>query len=345
MNLPAKRILITGGAGFLGRHVVARLQHAGCRHLIVPRSRRFDLTRQSDMRRLFAIYRPQVVLHLAGVVSGIGGNRRHPGTLAYKNLVMGAHLIEMARQTGVEKFLLTGTICSYPKHTPVPFRESDLWHGYPEETNAPYGLAKKMLMVQLQAYRQEFGLRGISLLVVNLYGPGDNFDPDSSHVIPALIRKCIKAQERGDDHIDVWGTGQATREFLYVGDAARAIHLALEWYDDPEPVNIGSGMEISIADLAQQIAHATGFTGEIRFDPSQPDGQPRRCLEVSRAREQFGFMASTPFDRGLARTVAWYRRHRERLASRPERAMELARHSWTATAPREERSLFEAEQE
>jgi GDP-L-fucose synthase len=251
----------------------------------------------------------------------------------------------MSRQAGVEKFLLTGTICSYPKHTPVPFRESDLWNGYPEETNAPYGLAKKMLGVQLQAYCQEFGFHGVELLLVNLYGPGDNFDLDSSHVIPALIRKCIEAQERGDDHIEVWGTGQATREFLHVKDAARAIQLALEQYDAPEPVNIGSGMEITIANLARLIAHKTGFTGEIRFDASKPDGQPRRCLDVSRAEELFHFRAFTPFEIGLEQTIAWYRRVRHQLANLPEKELELAQHSWSSWLEEDEATSSELAQD
>jgi GDP-L-fucose synthase len=328
MNLQAKKILVTGGAGFLGRHLVAHLRQSGCRNLSVTRSAEFDLTREGHVRRLFRRVRPDVVVHLAGVVSGIGGNRRFPGTLAYKNLLMGAHLIEAARQAGVEKFLLAGTVCSYPKHAPVPFRESDLWSGYPEETNAPYGLAKKMLLVQLQAYRQEFGLCGVCPLLVNLYGPGDNFDLDSSHVIPALIRKCVEARECGAPDIEVWGTGTATREFLYVTDAARALYLALERLETPEPVNLGSGQEIAIADLVRLIAHKTGFTGAVRFDPTRPDGQPRRCLDTTRARDLLGFDASTALDAGLDSTIDWYLRVRHRLAVDSDRELRLVRHTW-----------------
>ncbi len=316
MDLRHKKILLTGGAGFLGRHVVGRLRQAGCQQLFLPRSAEFDLTRDEDIRRMLARQRPEIVVHLAARVGGIGANRRHPGTFAYQNLIMGAQLIEQCRQLGVEKFLMAGTICSYPKFTPVPFKESDFWNGYPEETNAPYGLAKKMLLVMLQAYRQEFGLHGINLLLVNLYGPGDNFDPQSSHVIPALIRKCLEAQERGDGVVTVWGTGKPTREFLYVEDAARAIHLALEHHEDPDPVNIGSGQEIAIGDLTRLIAQATGFAGEIRFDPSQPDGQPRRCLDTTRAKQLFGFAAAMPLEVGLARTVAWYRAQRTKESHR-----------------------------
>jgi GDP-L-fucose synthase len=315
MDLRHKRTLITGGAGFLGRHVVAQLRQADWSQIFVPRSHQFDLTSEQAVRRLFREWRPEIVVHLAGVVSGIGGNRRHPGTLLYKNLLMGTHLIEVSRQAGVEKFLLAGTICSYPKHTPVPFRESDLWNGYPEETNAPYGLAKKTLMVQLQAYRQEFGLNGISLLLVNLYGPGDNFDLDTSHVIPAQIRKCVEARDQGKDHVEVWGTGRATREFLHVADAARAVQLALEHYDGAEPVNIGCGVEISIAELARLIARQIGFAGALRFDDAQPDGQPRRCLDVRRAQELFGFTAAIPLETGLQQTIDWFERTRQRQAA------------------------------
>ncbi len=310
MDLRQKTILVTGGAGFLGRHLVARLQRHGCTRLIVPRSRDYDLTHEHHIRRLFAEHRPNVVLHLAAQVGGIGANRMNPGTFLYNNLIMGTQLVEVSRQAGVEKFVAVGTICCYPKFTPVPFRESDLWIGYPEETNAPYGLAKKMLIVQLEAYRQQYGFNGVNLLVVNLYGPGDNFDLESSHVIPALIRKFVEAQERGERAVTLWGTGTPSREFLYVEDAAQAIHLAAEKLETSDPVNIGSGREISIAELAALIARKTGFAGEIRYDATKPDGQPRRCLDVTRARALFGFEATTPFDEGLDRTIAWYRDQR-----------------------------------
>jgi GDP-L-fucose synthase len=306
VQLHGKTALVTGGAGFLGRHVVARLRACGCRAVVVPRSRDCDLTHEADTQHLLRQYRPDVVVHLAAVVGGIEANRRSPGTFLYKNLTMGAHLIEHCRRAGVQKLLIAGTICSYPRLAPVPFRECDLWLGYPEGTNAPYGLAKKMLLVQLQAYRREFGLNGISLLLTNLYGPGDSFAPETSHVIPALIRKCVAARERGEPVVHVWGTGQATREFLYVEDAARAIQLALEHYDSAEPVNVGSGQEMSIAALARRIAQRTGFEGELRFDATRPDGQPRRCLDIARARELFHFEAATPFEEGLDRTIAWY---------------------------------------
>ena len=289
MDLRQKRIVVTGGSGFLGRHLVQRLRGAGCGQVFVPRSAEFDLTQEKDIRRLIEQQRPEVVIHLAALVGGIGANRANPGTFLYANLIMGAQLIEQSYRAGVEKFVMVGTICSYPKFTPVPFKEEDLWNGYPEETNAPYGLAKKLLIVQLQAYRQQFGFNGINLLPVNLYGPHDNFDLQTSHVIPALIRKCVEARERGEKVLTVWGTGTPTREFLYVEDAARAIHLAAEKLDTPDPVNVGSGEEISIADLARLIAQKTGFKGEVRLDPSQPDGQPRRCLDTTRARELFGF--------------------------------------------------------
>ncbi len=306
MNLSSKRILVTGGSGFLGRRLVHHLASSGCPEILAPRSAEFDLTREGDVRRLLESTRPQVVIHLAAKVGGIGANRKNPGSFFYDNLMMGTQLVEVSRQLGVERFVAVGTICSYPKFTPVPFREEDLWIGYPEETNAPYGLAKKMLMVQLQAYRQQYGFDGINLLLVNLYGPGDNFDPDSSHVIPALIRKFVDAKEKGEETVTVWGTGTPTREFLYVDDAARAIALATSRLQTPDPVNIGSGREISIADLARTVASRVGFTGRIVFDTSMPDGQPRRCLDVTRARELLGFEAKTDFVEGLDRTVAWY---------------------------------------
>ncbi len=312
MNLADKRVLVTGGEGFLGRHVVAQLESAGCRHVSVPRSRDVDLRREAAVHALFARERPEVVIHLAAVVGGIGANRAMPGTLFHDNLLMGAHVVEASRQAGVAKLVAVGTVCSYPKYTAVPFREDDLWQGYPEETNAPYGLAKKMLVVQLDAYRRQYGFNGVNLLLVNLYGPGDTDDPSRSHVIPALIRKCAEAKRRGDSVLEVWGTGTATREFLYVEDGARAIRLATERLETSEPVNVGSGREISIAELARAIADRVGFTGEIRFDPREPDGQPRRRLDVQRAKAAFGFEATVAFSDGLDRTVAWQLGRRER---------------------------------
>lgn len=306
-NLSDKRIVVTGGSGFLGRHVVAELERRGCRGIISPRKAQYDLTREADVAQLYADARPDVVLHLAAVVGGIGANRDNPGRFFYDNLVMGALTLEHARRAGVQKYVAIGTICCYPKFTPVPFREEDLWNGYPEETNAPYGLAKKMLLVQAQAYRQQYGFNAVFLLPVNLYGPGDNFDPASSHVIPALIRKFEEARHERRSFVEVWGDGSATREFLYADDAARAIVLAAERYQSPEPVNIGAGFEISIRDLAEKIRTLVGFDGEIRWDTTKPNGQPRRSLDVSRAEEAFGFRASTSFDEGLARTIAWYR--------------------------------------
>jgi GDP-L-fucose synthase len=306
MDLTRKRILVTGGNGFLGKHLLRRLRGAGCERLIAPPSSECDLTREADVRRLLERERPEVVVHLAAVVGGIGANRRQPGSFFYQNLMMGVQLVEAARAQGVEKFLAVGTICSYPKFTPVPFQEERLWDGYPEETNAPYGLAKKMLLVQLQAYRQQYGFNGANVLLVNLYGPGDNFDLETSHVIPALIRKCVEARQRGDAVLPVWGTGRPTREFLYVEDAARGLHLALERLETADPVNIGSGQEIAIADLAGLIARKTGFEGKLAFDPNQPDGQPRRCLDVRRAKELLGFEATTSLSDGLDRTIAWY---------------------------------------
>jgi GDP-L-fucose synthase len=307
MDLRKKKILVTGGSGFLGQHVLLRLQQAGCQNLAAPRSAQFDLTRELDIRRLLERERPEVIIHLAARVGGIGANRLQPGTFLYQNLIMGTQLIEAARVHGVEKFVAVGTICSYPKFTPVPFKEDDLWCGYPEETNAPYGLAKKMLVVQLQAYRQQFGFNGVNLMLVNLFGPGDNFDLESSHVIPALIRKCVEARARGERVLPVWGTGKATREFLYVEDAARAIHLAAEKLDTPEPVNVGTGQEIAIADLVRLVARKTGFTGDLVFQTDKPDGQPRRCLDVRRAKQLLGFEAAVSLSEGLDRTIAWYR--------------------------------------
>ena len=315
MDLRKKKILVTGGAGFLGQHVVARLRQHGCSRIFVPRSAQFDLTREADIERLLKQERPEVVVHLAARVGGIGANRDNPGTFLYQNLIMGTQLIEAARQFGVEKFVAAGTICSYPKYTPVPFREDALWDGYPEETNAPYGLAKKLLIVQLQAYRQQFGFSGVNLLVVNLYGPGDNFDLHSSHVIPALIRKCLEAKARGDRILPVWGTGKPTREFIYVEDAARAIVLATEKLETSEPVNIGTGQEITIAELVHLITRKIGFQGEVVFQSDKPDGQPRRCLDVRRARELLDFEASTSLSEGLDKTIAWYLDQCQRAAA------------------------------
>ena len=307
MDLATKRIVVTGGSGFLGRHVLAALERRGCRQIVSPRKAQYDLTHEPDVRRLYADAAPQLVIHLAAVVGGIGANRESPGRFFYENVMMGTMVMEYARQAGVEKFVGVGTICAYPKFAPVPFLERDLWNGYPEETNAPYGIAKKMLLVQGQAYRDQYGLNAVHLLPVNLYGPHDNFDPASSHVIPALIRKCVEAVDAGGREVVCWGTGNATREFLYVEDCAEAIALAAERYDRPEPVNLGAGFEISIRDLAELIAKETGFTGQLVFDRTKPDGQPRRSLDVSRARNAFGFSATTPFEDGLRRTVQWYR--------------------------------------
>lgn len=304
-----KRIMVTGGAGFLGRHVVQRLRQAGCSDIFVPRSKLWDLRDPSASKALLAQVKPHLIIHLAASVGGIEANRRSPATFLYDNLAMGLHLMEEARLANVEKFLTCGTICSYPKFTPVPFKEDDLWNGYPEETNAPYGLAKKMLLAQGQAYRQQYGFNAIFLLPVNLYGPWDNFDPVTSHVIPALIRKCVEAKRRGDDHIVAWGSGSVTREFLYVEDAAEAIVQAASRYDGDEPVNIGTGEEIAIRHLAERIAALTGFNGNIRWDRSKPDGQPRRCLDVTRAKALFGFVARTGLTEGLRRTIDWYVRH------------------------------------
>lgn len=302
----SKRIAVTGGAGFLGRSVVDKLRERGCVDPFVPRSADFDLRQDDGVREFLQTARPQVLIHLAAVVGGIGANRENPGRFLYENLIMGTRLIEESRKAGVEKFVCVGTICAYPKFTEVPFREETLWDGYPEETNAPYGLAKKMLLVQLQAYRQQYGFNGVYLLPVNLYGPGDNFDPASSHVIPALVRKCVEARREGRDRIDCWGTGRATREFLYVDDCAEGILLATERYDDADPVNLGSGGEISIHDLAVRIAALTGYDGRLEWDATKPDGQPRRMLDTTRARERFGFVAATALEDGLSGTIQWF---------------------------------------
>ncbi|MBF0504289.1 MAG: GDP-L-fucose synthase [Candidatus Omnitrophica bacterium] len=301
-----KRVVLTGGAGFLGRVVKAQLEARGCKHIIVPRSAQFDLRKTAAIRKLYAQARPDMVIHLAAVVGGIGANRENPGRFFYDNLMMGVELLEQARQLGIAKFVAIGTICAYPKFCPVPFKEDKIWDGYPEETNAPYGLAKKMLLVQSQAYRQQYGYNSIYLLPVNLYGPGDNFSWESSHVIPALIRKCVEARQRKDKYITVWGTGRATREFLYVDDAARGIVLAAQKYNSSEPVNLGAGFEISINKLVDLIVKLTRFRGDILWDATKPDGQPRRCLDTTRARLEFGFEAKVSFEKGLKKTIAWY---------------------------------------
>lgn len=308
-----KRFCVTGGAGFLGSFVVDKLRQRGATEIFVPRKRDYDLVDPQAIRRMLDDARPDVIIHLAAHVGGIGANRMHPAEFFYDNLMMGVQLMHQAWQRGVEKFVAIGTVCAYPKYTPVPFKEDDLWNGYPEETNAPYGLAKKMLLVQAQAYRQQYGFNAIYLLPVNLYGPRDNFDLETSHVIPALIRKCIEAQEQGLPEVVVWGDGSPTREFLYVEDAAEGIVLATEKYNGPEPVNLGSGMEINIRDLAEMIRRLTGFEGRLVWDTSRPNGQPRRALDTSRAEKYFGFKAQTPFEEGLRRTIAWYRQNRERV--------------------------------
>ncbi len=304
-----RRVMVTGGGGFLGQAVVRRLEAGGATDLFVPRSRNYDLRTLDGIERVLADGRPDLVIHLAAVVGGIGANRENPGRFFYENAIMGIQLMEQARLAGVAKFVQVGTVCSYPKFTPVPFREDDLWNGYPEETNAPYGMAKKMLLVQGQAYRQQYGFDVIHLIPVNLYGPGDNFDPASSHVIPALIKKCVDAREAHADHIEVWGTGSASREFLYVDDAAEGIVLGAERYDAADPVNLGVGREITIRELVELIARLTRFEGEIRWDASKPDGQPRRALDTSRARTAFGFEAATDFEDGIRRTIDWYERN------------------------------------
>jgi GDP-L-fucose synthase len=307
--------MVTGGGGFLGKSVVRHLEAEGATEIFVPRSREYDLRTADGIRAALGDGRPDLIIHLAAVVGGIGANRDNPGRFFYENAIMGIELMEQARLAQVGKFVQIGTVCSYPKFTPVPFHEENLWDGYPEETNAPYGVAKKMLLVQGQAYRQQYGFNVVHLIPVNLYGPGDNFDPASSHVIPALIKKCVDARDAGADHIDAWGTGSASREFLYVDDAAEGIVLGAARYDGPDPVNLGVGGEITIRALLELIVRLTGFEGEIRWDASKPDGQPRRALDTSRARDGFGFQASTSFEEGLRRTIEWY--EESRLRNRP----------------------------
>ncbi len=312
IHLPNKRIAVTGGEGVLGSHVVQVLHARGCAQVTIPSITEYDFTKEEAVERFYAHARPEIVIHLAAEVGGIGANRARPGRFAYANLVMGALLIEQARLAGVQKFIQIGTICAYPKFTPIPFREEDLWNGYPEETNAPYGLAKKMLLVLAQGYRQQYGSNIIYLLPVNLYGPRDNFNPESSHVIPALIRKCLEAINHNTNEIVCWGDGSATREFLFVEDCAEAIVLATERYDGGDPVNIGAGFEISIRELVALIAELTGFHGKVTWDTSKPNGQPRRCLDTGRAAALFGFRAQTDFRDGLRKTIDWYLENRRR---------------------------------
>ena len=316
MDLSKKRIVVTGGAGFLGSFLCEKLAERGCSEIFVPRRREYDLVHEENVERLYKDAEPDVIFHLAAEVGGIGANQKQPGRFFYANMAMGLHLIEGARRHRVEKFIQVGTICAYPKFTPVPFREEDLWNGYPEETNAPYGIAKKSLLVMCQSYRQQYGLNAIYLLPVNLYGPRDNFDLETSHVIPALIRKCVDAQTNGNETVEVWGTGSASREFLYVEDAAEALILAAERYDKPDPVNIGAGREITIRDLVHLIRKLTRYDGEFVWNTSKLDGQPRRCLDTSRAKKEFGFEAQTPFEEGLRRTIEWYRENRDTITSR-----------------------------
>ncbi len=305
-----KKICVTGGAGFLGTYLIEDIKQRGAQDIFVPTFENYDLVDPDAIERMLDDSNPDVIIHLAAHVGGIGANRDHPAEFFYDNLMMGVQLMHQAYERGIEKFVAIGTVCAYPKFTPVPFKEDDLWKGYPEETNAPYGLAKKMLLVQSQAYREQYGFNSIFLLPVNLYGPGDNFNPRTSHVIPALIRKCIEAKEEGKDHIVVWGDGSPTREFIYVEDAARGIALATERYNQSDPVNIGSGFEISIKDLVQKIAEIISFEGDLVWDTSKPNGQPRRALDTSRAKERFGFTAWTDFDEGLKKTIDWYLEHR-----------------------------------
>lgn len=308
--LKTKRIMVTGGAGFLGKFVIESLKARGYKDIFIPHIKDYDLTKLRDIKKAYSQGRPNIVIHLAAKVGGIGANQRNPGGFFYDNLMMGVQLMEIGRQLDIEKFVALGTICCYPKFTSVPFKEEDVWNGYPEETNAPYGLAKKMLLVQSQAYRQQYGFNSIFLMPVNLYGPGDNFDPKSSHVIPALIKKCCDAIKNGDKEIVVWGSGKPTREFLYVQDCADGIVLAVDKYNKSEPVNLGAGLEISIKELAGLIADFTGFKGKITWDSSQPDGQPRRCLDTTKALKEFGFKSQVSFEEGLRKTIEWYKNTR-----------------------------------
>ncbi|MFC1983976.1 GDP-L-fucose synthase family protein [Chloroflexota bacterium] len=308
--LAVKRVLVTGGAGFLGTNIVKKLEERGYKEIFVPRSKDYNLVEMEAVKRLYGDAKPDVVIHLAARVGGIGVTSQKPGDYFYENLMMGVQMMEQGRLFGVEKFVAIGTVCAYPKNIPIPFTEEDLWNGYPEETNAPYGIAKKMTLVQSQAYRQQYDFNAIYLLPVNLYGPGDNFDPETSHAIPALIKKCLDAVEAGKEEITVWGTGEPTREYLYVKDAAEGIILATEKYNKPEPVNLGSGFEISIKDLVGLIAKLTGFSGRIIWDTSKPDGQPRRLFDTSKAESEFGFRAKTNFEEGLRETIEWYKAQR-----------------------------------
>jgi GDP-L-fucose synthase len=309
-----RRVCLTGGAGFLGSFVQETLRERGANQIFIPHIEDYDLTKRDDVVKMLADAEPDLIIHLAALAGGIGANRARPAEFFYENLMMGVPLMHAAWEKGVEKFVVIGTICAYPKFTPVPFREENLWDGYPEETNAPYGLAKKMLLVQAQAYREQYGFNAIYLLPVNLYGPRDNFNLETSHVIPALVRKMVTAQQRGEESVTLWGDGSPTREFFYAGDAALGIAMAAERYNGSEPVNLGSGMEISIKDLAELIARLTGFEGEIIWDISKPNGQPRRGLDVSRAKEYFGFEAKMPFDEGLRRTIEWFKNNQEHIA-------------------------------
>ena len=310
--LKDKKIIVTGGAGFLGKHLVKKLIERGVpkENIFIPKFEEYDLREKQDIKRMFSDFKADIVIHLAGKVGGIDLNREKPGEFYYDNLMMGAQLIEQARLNNIEKFVAIGTVCSYPKFTPVPFKENNLWNGYPEETSAPYGLAKKMMLVQSQAYRQQYNFNSIFLLPVNFYGPGDNFDPSSSHVIPALIKKCVDAIKNKENKITVWGTGNPSREFLYIEDAAEGIVLATEKYNKSEPVNLGAGFEITIKDLAEKITKLTGFNGKIEWDSSKPDGQPRRMLDISKAKERFDFSAKTNFDEGLKKTIEWYKKNK-----------------------------------
>lgn len=307
INLKSKSILIPGGNGFLGTFLVRHLKKLGCKNIFIPRSKDYDLVQMRFVKKVYDDAKPDIVIHLAAKVGGIGANRNNPGKFFYDNLLMGAQLMEIGRQKGIEKFVTIGTICSYPKFAPIPFKEEDIWKGYPDEINAPYGIAKKMLLVQSQSYRQQYGFNSINLILVNLYGPGDNFDLRTSHVIPALIKKCIDAQNKGTRKITVWGRGNSTREFIYIQDAVRGIVLATQEYNKSEPVNLGTGFEISIKELANLIIKLTGFKGEIVWDDDKPEGQPRRCVDTKKACKEFGFKAKTKFEDGLKKTISWYR--------------------------------------